>query len=195
MKLVAIFILLLILAIIIAGYDRNYAGGKDYIKNIAVNPASMSENMARKVFEDLFRRDFPTILPDWLQFAGSRMELDGYAADIGVAFEYQGPQHYKFDHKMDATKQEFLERLAKDAAKVKMCAERGILLIVVDYRLPRYLYSNYIKSRVYDYFAAYPSRYAEMAQVYAAAIPYWIEDIHSMIAAKYKPGWYAERTI
>ena len=55
-----------------------------------------SEKICREVFEVLFNRLFPKTRPAWLINPGTRrrLELDGYCKELGLAFEYNGEQHY-----------------------------------------------------------------------------------------------------
>jgi len=97
------------------------------------------ERICRAFFEQLFNAEFPKIKPDWLisENGKNRLELDGYCPALGIAFEHQGSQHYvKRKHFKDQnfhTKRtsqfEIIQR--RDALKVKVCSERGILLVQI----------------------------------------------------------------
>jgi hypothetical protein len=104
---------------------------------------------------------FPTAHPSWLKFfpndfnksAGITssfcMELDGFCPELAIAFEAQGPLHSQWQEKVEDYKSYF-RRIMMDKAKIGRCSEKNILLIIVDYRLPRHLISAYISSRIYD---------------------------------------------
>lgn len=63
-----------------------------------------------------------------------KIELDGYNADLKIAFEYNGIQHYectKFHHKNDENK--FQKQLRSDKIKKEYCLKENIDLIVIPY--------------------------------------------------------------
>jgi hypothetical protein len=96
--------------------------------------AGVSERICRAVFEGLFGTLFPKSRPEWLRNKrGNWMELDGYAQELGLAFEYHGVQHFKhigFFHVSDET---FLLRQQDDQKRAVLCREKGITLIEVPY--------------------------------------------------------------
>ena len=62
-------------------------------------------------------------------FTGEEMQFDRYYASR-VAFEFQGPQHYgPTDHYADET--QVLKQQARDYMKQRICATRGIHLVLV----------------------------------------------------------------
>lgn len=89
-----------------------------------------SENFTRTVFENLFGYRFVTTRPTWLvnPNTGKRLELDGYCKTLGLAFEYQGRQHYEhvpiFKNNIYGNKQ-------RDKIKKHMCKKNKITLIQV----------------------------------------------------------------
>jgi len=77
------------------------------------------------------------------------MELDGLNPELKLAFEYQGPQHYRIllPFKMDATRLESSQR--RDEQKRLLCEAHGITLLEIPYsveseELPEWI-SNAIK--------------------------------------------------
>lgn len=62
------------------------------------------------------------------------LELDGYFADMKLAFEFQGIQHYEKHPRWHKDQVEFEKQLEYDTIKLKKCAELGINIIVVDGR-------------------------------------------------------------
>jgi len=58
-------------------------------------------------------------------------ELDGYCEEVGVAFEYQGEQHYDKNHCYHKKHGDFEILQANDTAKVRLCADNGVRLVVV----------------------------------------------------------------
>ncbi len=91
----------------------------------------IGERITRKYFETIFNEKFPKIKPNWLiNSKGNKMELDGYSKKLGIAFEYQGHQHYievKHYHQKRSLKQQIID----DKLKKKLCKKKNILLIDV----------------------------------------------------------------
>ena len=93
-----------------------------------------SEELCRTTFQQLFGMNFVKKRPVWLQSPdGFRMELDGYCAELKLAFEYNGVQHYEdipyFQQK------DSLEKISsRDVLKSSLCEENGIHLIIITYK-------------------------------------------------------------
>lgn len=63
--------------------------------NECSNRTSRGERLTRLIFEAIFETPFPKARPKWLRGnKGMPLELDGYSKKMGLAFEYQGQQHY-----------------------------------------------------------------------------------------------------
>ena len=141
------------------------------VKNIKHNPQSKFETRVRDIFGNIAkgalklaeskglltvtegkdtRYKFYTMYPSWLRWKGKELEIDGYNVLLGLAFEVQGPQHTKYDKKIDKDYEAYYNRLCNDAAKHKLAEEFGVGIITIDYTVPKYLLSDYIKSRIYD---------------------------------------------
>jgi hypothetical protein len=91
-----------------------------------------SENMCRAVVEAAYGATFANVYPgDWLRnVRGRKMQLDGYCADLKLAFEYHGQQHFEVVDIFND--EESLEtRQMDDATKVALCREHGIGLVVI----------------------------------------------------------------
>lgn len=88
----------------------------------------VSERICRKLFEYIFDEKFPCKKPAWLR----KLELDGYSETLGIAFEYNGAQHYKpvglFHRNRTLDKQ-----IESDKLKKRLCEEYGIKLIEIPY--------------------------------------------------------------
>jgi hypothetical protein len=99
---------------------------------------------------DLTGREFPTAHPQWLRDpkSGKALELDGYNEELGIAIEFQGPLHTKPENE-DSAKYE--KRVARDAYKKEVCAQRGVHLIALDYRDKTGNLPLYLRSRIYDF--------------------------------------------
>lgn len=97
-----------------------------------------SEERVRKIIEHTTGEPFPKARPSsdvpWLK----GMHLDGFNKKLGVAFEYQGYQHYERDchfHGKTATERKiaFEELKRRDARKRFQCMYHGVLLICIPY--------------------------------------------------------------
>lgn len=109
----------------------------------------VSERICRKFFEEFFGKKFPKARPEWLLSPkGNKMELDGYCKDLGLAFEYQGRQHYR-------DKSMFVDEtvIKHDELKEEICRKNGVILITVPYtvsyeEMPDYIVQECKKYRV-----------------------------------------------
>jgi len=90
-----------------------------------------SEQRCREIFEDIFQQPYPNVRLPELQ----GLELDGYCKDTGIAFEYDGRQHFSYTPFFHRNGEEdFYRQQERDALKDKLCAENAITLI----RIPFY---------------------------------------------------------
>ena len=79
------------------------------------------------MFSRLFNSQFDKARPTWLCVADKRLELDGYCADLGLAFEHNGLQHYVaglFCGDLE-------KRVMYDLRKQQLCKDHGVKLIVI----------------------------------------------------------------
>ncbi len=95
--------------------------------------SGLYERIVRTHFEQIFKRSFPKVRPAWLR--GDKnvpLELDGYCAELGLAFEHNGLQHYRIINNLWHHNAHAFERIQKhDALKVEVCKLRNIALIIV----------------------------------------------------------------
>lgn len=105
-----------------------------------------SESICRGYFERIFHSEFPKAYPTWLKnpATGGQMHLDGYNEDLKVAFEYNGPQHYKMYPKYHKSHQDFVHQLELDKIKAELCEKKDITLISVPYWLDYDQFPDYI---------------------------------------------------
>lgn len=108
------------------------------------NKGSKSEEICRTTFEQIFDKPFPKVRPKWLRNSrGRQMELDGYNEELGIAFEYQGAQHF--------TKEFFgndlPQRILDDARKVELCRENSVHLFIIDHKMDYESFPNEIKKQ------------------------------------------------
>lgn len=113
------------------------------------NNVSDSEEGFRRVIEEVLGVEFPRKKPLWLvNEAGNRMELDGYNEDLGIAFEYQGRQHFEVVTAFKGT-QKILEKTQKhDLIKKELCKKHNILLLCPTYKMDESEYREYINSSI-----------------------------------------------
>lgn len=102
----------------------------------------VNENICRNWFEYIFNVSFNSHRPDWLIGpSGRRMELDGYNKKLGVAFEYNGKQHYEKVYDIDLEKQQDRDQLKQD-----LCIKNRVKLFVIPHDIKRDDIGQYIKS-------------------------------------------------
>lgn len=155
---VILFIVVLLMAILISIKSDVVIGGvgskksttQHKHKDLTLFPASRFENTVRAAFERICGAKFPCVYPTWLKYDGKQLELDGYSEKLKLAFECQGPQHTAFYRKNDPSYDKYIQRVQNDKMKIKLAKENGVGLIIIDYRVPKYLLGSYIKSRIYD---------------------------------------------
>lgn len=108
------------------------------------------EPEVRKIFEKLFNAPFPKKRPKFLKNpkTGRSLELDGYNAELKIAFEYNGAQHaqkHPFYHKDEKDYEEGLER---DMLKRSRCKEQKIILVSIPHWVPYHELEEFIVAEV-----------------------------------------------
>ena len=120
------------------------------------------EERCREIFQMIYGRKFKSVRPNWLKnpVTNRNLELDGFCESIrtplgmGLAFEYDGEQHAKYNkHFHRSGPDEFLYQVKKDSWKDHTCKKRGVFLIriphVVAYEdLERYIVDKLDKLRL-----------------------------------------------
>ena len=93
----------------------------------------LKEEICRSVFEHLFNKKFPKQKPTWLlNSRGNRMELDGFCEELGIAFEYNGEQHFQVG-RFSKTKNQLIKRILDDNEKYRLCGENNVKLFLITY--------------------------------------------------------------
>jgi hypothetical protein len=98
---------------------------------------SKLELQSKVILEQIFRRPFYKIRPDFLRndVTGFNLEIDLYNDDLKLAVEVQGDQHYKFNPFFHRNKEHFMNQRYRDEMKKIKCKANGITLIEVPYRV------------------------------------------------------------
>lgn len=99
------------------------------------------ESQCRDIFESMTGYTFTKGRPQSLVNPKTkrRLELDGYNLDIpwkgglGVAFEFNGPQHYKFDRKFHRSKKDLQEQKYRDSIKEHWAIANNVALLSISY--------------------------------------------------------------
>lgn len=66
---------------------------------------------------------------------GRCLELDIYNAELAIAVEYNGRQHYFYTKKFHSSVRDFESQVRRDETKRLLCAKHGIYLIEVPYNV------------------------------------------------------------
>lgn len=109
-----------------------------------------TENKCRDIIEKCCNAKFPTIRPDFLKSpkTGKNLELDCYNADLKIALEYNGPQHYNYNTYFHKSKNDFYSQVHRDDWKRKKCRELGITLIEVPYWVTEMDLEKFIRGKL-----------------------------------------------
>lgn len=90
------------------------------------------ECLLRAFLELIFNDSFGDARPRWLRSRNNtQLQLDCYNEELGIAFEHQGQQHYKFSPLFHTDVDDFKFRQGRDADKRIRCKEAGVLLIEI----------------------------------------------------------------
>ena len=100
------------------------------------SPSSKGEMECKRFLEFFFQKPFDKIRPDFLTnpITNAPLELDMYNAELNLAVEYNGSQHYTFNRMMhNNSRDRFQNQQYRDYIKRNICRDRGIDLIIVPY--------------------------------------------------------------
>lgn len=108
---------------------------------------SKLELQAKFILEDIFKRPFYKIRPDFLRndVTGHNLEIDLYNDELRLAVEVQGDQHYKFTPFFHKSNADFLNQRYRDEMKKDKCRKEGITLIEVPYKVGKNIKSYIVQ--------------------------------------------------
>jgi len=94
-----------------------------------------TEEICRKIIQKIYSRPFPSVRPSFLRspVTKKKLELDCYNAELKIALEYNGQQHYTYTPYFHKNKKNFYSQVHRDDWKRAKCQELGIRLIEVPY--------------------------------------------------------------
>jgi hypothetical protein len=131
--------------------------------------------------------------------SGRPLELDGYNDRLAIAFEHQGEQHYKWCKRFHETREEFKNLKWNDALKSKLCAERGVRLIIIPH-VPKLLQIDDLRGHLSSEFdrlkIAHPPLLGElpMPKIRGGKIESQRE-IYRLVSFRSMRGGYAQRAL
>lgn len=92
----------------------------------------LGERLTRAILERYLETKLPKKRPAWLlNETGRRMEFDGYSKEKGIAFEFNGIQHYRrieYFH----SKKSFDKQIDRDNLKRSLSKENGVVLLEIN---------------------------------------------------------------
>lgn len=116
---------------------------------------SKGEAECRRVLTKIFNKPFNKSRPDFLNnpVTGGdyNLELDCYNKELGLAVEYQGIQHLKYNKFFHRNYDHFMTQKYRDDMKRRMCKENGITLIEVLYSVKNENIENFLKKELKKY--------------------------------------------
>lgn len=114
---------------------------------------SKGEAECRRVLQFLFKKPFNKERPNFLRnpVTGGdfNLELDCFDAELKIAVEYNGIQHYKYIPFFHKNKEAFLNQKYRDDMKRRICKEKGILLIEVPHDIKLENIKDFIEIELY----------------------------------------------
>jgi len=114
------------------------------------------ENLVLSIFEEITGYKFVKQRHDWIRnpLTNYSLELDGYCAELKLAVEYQGYQHYGLVKKFKQTQQQLESQKYRDNYKKQACKENNVCLLIVPQLgiIKRDRVKQYIENILYNQF-------------------------------------------
>ncbi len=160
-----LFFVIIALCVLAFFSYRNWGKKYKFIGYSKSNDLISSEDKCRDIFEKIFKCPFPKVRPNFLMnpLTGKNLELDGFNKNIitpigkGLAFEYNGYQHYTFPNVFHDNYEEYEAQVTRDKLKKKLCKQYGITLIEIPYTLrpqefKEFIFKKLREAGLYYYF-------------------------------------------
>ena len=115
---------------------------------------SKGEEICRNTLQRIFKQPFEKCRPDFLfnSVTKENLELDMYNKHYGLAIEYNGSQHYKYNAFMHGgSKEKFYAQQYRDKMKRDICKKLGIVLIEVPYTVKHQDIENFIVQKLREH--------------------------------------------
>lgn len=144
--------------------------------------SGLKERLVRHTLEVLFGMPFKKGRPNWLRNprSGRLMELDGLNSELGLAFEYQGPQHFKIVKPFKMEKEHLDQARYRDKIKKELCLKYGIALLEVPYTVESHEFPKWIYKAIEKQFPK--QQFVEMMKDWQVIQPVeWVESEHYTI--------------
>jgi hypothetical protein len=115
---------------------------------------SHGERECRRVFEHIFGRPFPNVRPDFMRnpLTGRNLELDGYNAELSLAFERNGAQHVNSKGQDDET---YLKQVRRDIIKHTLADIVRVHLITIPHSVAIRDIEDYVRIRIPESLGSY----------------------------------------
>lgn len=88
-----------------------------------------SKRICKGFLEEMTGHTLIKSRPKWLK----GLRLDGYCKELNLAFEYNGIQHYEYNHLFHRTPEDFESQKERDQYKKNILDKKGIYLITIPY--------------------------------------------------------------
>ena len=114
---------------------------------------SVGERYTIMCAEHIFGKEFKKCRPVWLRNPCTNrcLELDGYNEEMGLAFEYNGAQHYNWPNFTNCSYEDFVAQVERDKIKREICKDNCVCLITIPYTIKKqdigeYMYNQLVIS-------------------------------------------------
>lgn len=112
---------------------------------------SKGERKIKEVLNTLYvNSKFTKVRPDWLKNpkTNRNLELDFFNPELKIAVEYNGEQHYTYKPFFHKSELDFQEQVYRDKLKKRLCAENGVILVVVPFTIKLNDIETYIRDEI-----------------------------------------------
>jgi len=163
---ILVLLIILVLLWLFYGGQTEEFNGIDFLTNLKTNDkktdepkpskrrmTSQGEEHCRRILEKEFKCKFPPRRDlDWLVNPETKrkLELDGYNQDLGIAFEFQGRQHYHYTPAYHRSIEDFKQQIRRDKLKRELCLQNKVWLIVIPYHISEGKRENFILDQLPD---------------------------------------------